>query len=70
MRSPTKSAKDFGRTANAINISDSISYNFKFTVLRARVGIEQLKKLDRRVERKRQPTPLPKHDGVMSVRMF
>jgi perosamine synthetase len=46
--------KDFGRAARGADISDSIGYNFKFTDLQACVGLEQMKKLDGRIERKRQ----------------
>jgi len=45
--------KDFGRTAGATDIHDSIGYNFKFTDLQACVGIEQMKKVAWRVERKK-----------------
>jgi perosamine synthetase len=46
--------KDFGRAAGGTDIHQSIGYNFKFTDLQACVGIEQMKKLDWRIERKRQ----------------
>jgi len=46
--------KDFGRAAGGTDIHQSIGYNFKFTDLQACVGIEQMKKLDWRVERKRK----------------
>jgi perosamine synthetase len=45
--------KDFGRVAGANDIHDSIGYNFKFTDMQACVGIEQMKKLAWRVERKK-----------------
>lgn len=46
--------KDFGRSGGGNDIHDSIGYNFKFTELQAVVGIEQMKKLAWRVERKKQ----------------
>ena len=52
--------KDFGRTTGATDIHDTIGYNFKFTDLQACVGIEQMKKLDRRSRaQKADPAPLP-----------
>jgi perosamine synthetase len=46
--------KDFGRSGGGIDIHDSIGYNFKFTELQAVIGIEQMKKLQWRVERKKE----------------
>jgi perosamine synthetase len=46
--------KDFGRAAGGTDIHHSIGYNFKFTDLQACVGIEQMKKLDWRIERKKK----------------
>lgn len=46
--------KDFGRSSGGNDIHDEIGYNFKFTELQACVGIEQVKKLPRRVERKKE----------------
>jgi len=46
--------KDFGRVAGGSDIHDSIGYNFKFTELQACIGIEQMKKLPGRVERKKE----------------
>ena len=64
--------KDFGRTTGATDIHDTIGYNFKFTDLQACVGIEQMKKLDRRVERKKQILLRYRQalDGVKSVKFF
>jgi perosamine synthetase len=45
--------KDFGRSGGGNDIHDSIGYNFKFTELQACIGIEQMKKLPGRVERKK-----------------
>jgi perosamine synthetase len=46
--------KDFGRSGGGNDIHDEIGYNFKFTELQACVGIEQMKKLRSRVERKKE----------------
>ena len=46
--------KDFGRAAGGTDIHQSIGYNFKFTDLQACVGIEQMKKLDWRIKRKKE----------------
>jgi perosamine synthetase len=46
--------KDFGRTNGGNDIHDSIGFNFKFTELQAVIGIEQMKKLDARVVRKKE----------------
>ena len=46
--------KDFGRSSGGNDIHDSIGYNFKFTELQAVIGIEQMKKLSWRMERKKQ----------------
>ena len=45
--------KDFGRVAAGADVHDSIGFNFKFTDLQAVVGLEQMKKLPWRVERKK-----------------
>jgi perosamine synthetase len=64
--------KDFGRSAGGTDVHDSIGYNFKFTDLQACVGIEQMKKLDGRIERKRQIMLRYQQalDGVRSLRFF
>jgi perosamine synthetase len=46
--------KDFGRSGGGSDIHDSIGYNFKFTELQACIGIEQMKKLPVRVQRKKE----------------
>jgi perosamine synthetase len=46
--------KDFGRSSGGNDIHDSIGYNFKFTELQACIGIEQMKKLSRRVVNKKE----------------
>ena len=46
--------KDFGRSGGGNDVHDSIGYNFKFTELQACIGIEQMKKLEARVLRKKE----------------
>ena len=46
--------KDFGRSGGGNDIHDTIGYNFKFTDIQAVIGIEQMKKLPWRVERKKE----------------
>ena len=46
--------KDFGRSSGGNDFHDSIGYNFKFTELQAVIGIEQIKKLSWRIERKKE----------------
>lgn len=45
--------KDFGRSGGGNDVHDSIGYNFKFTELQAVIGIEQMKKLRWRLDRKK-----------------
>jgi perosamine synthetase len=45
--------RDFGRRAGGVDFHERIGYNFKFTDLQAVIGIEQMKKLDYRVGRKK-----------------
>lgn len=45
--------KDFGRSRGGTDIHNEWGWNFKFTDIQAVIGIEQMKKLPRRVERKR-----------------
>ncbi|HWU61094.1 MAG TPA: DegT/DnrJ/EryC1/StrS family aminotransferase [Ensifer sp.] len=46
--------KDFGRSGGGNDIHGTIGYNFKFTELQAVIGIEQMKKLPWRIERKKE----------------
>ena len=47
--------KDFGRPAGGgTDVHESIGYNFKFTDVQAVIGLEQMKKLPWRVERKKE----------------
>lgn len=64
--------KDFGRSSGGNDIHDSIGYNFKFTELQACIGIEQMKKLDYRVERKKEILKLYQEllEGVREVKFF
>ncbi len=45
--------KDFGRESGGIDRYVTLGYNFKFTDLQAVIGIEQMKKLEARVKRKK-----------------
>ena len=47
-------AKDFGRRVDNNDIHDSLGFNFKFTDLQAVIGLEQMKKLPWRVQRKKE----------------
>ena len=46
--------KDFGRSSGGNDIHDTIGYNFKFTDIQAVIGNEQMKKLQWRIERKKE----------------
>lgn len=46
--------KDFGRIRGGVDIHESLGFNFKFTDLQAVIGIEQIKKLQTRVKRKKE----------------
>lgn len=46
--------KDFGRKKAGVDCHEAMGYNFKFTDLQAVIGIEQMKKLDWRVKRKKE----------------
>ena len=46
--------KDFGRTSGGNDYHESLGLNFKFTDIQACIGIEQMKKLPWRVERKKE----------------
>ncbi len=46
--------KDFGRSGGGNDIHDEIGFNFKFTELQACLGVEQMKKLPWRIERKKE----------------
>ncbi|MCW4011344.1 MAG: DegT/DnrJ/EryC1/StrS family aminotransferase [Candidatus Bathyarchaeota archaeon] len=46
--------KDYGRPQSGVDYHAAMGYNFKFTDLQAVIGIEQMKKLDWRVNRKKE----------------
>jgi len=46
--------KDFGREKAGVDLHETMGYNFKFTDLQAVIGVEQMKKLAFRVERKKE----------------
>ena len=64
--------KDFGRSGGGNDIHDSIGFNFKFTELQACIGIEQMKKLNFRVERKKEIMKLYKEylEPVKEISFF
>lgn len=67
-----KRLKDFGRSGGGLDIHDCIGYNFKFTDLQAIIGIEQMKKIDWRVARKKEIYELYKNglQDCNSVKFF
>jgi len=67
-----KRLKDFGRSGGGNDIHDSIGYNFKFTELQAVIGVEQMKKLQWRVDRKKEIYTMYKEllVGVKEVLFF
>ncbi len=46
--------KDFGRSEGGNDVHEVIGFNFKFTELQACIGIEQMKKLPGRIDRKKE----------------
>ena len=52
--SKIKKLKDCGRSGGGNDIHATIGYNFKFTDVQAVIGIEQFKKLDNRIIRKKE----------------
>lgn len=64
--------KDFGRARGGTDVHDWIGFNFKFTEPQACIGLEQMKKLAWRVERKKElyQRYRTKLEGVSSVRFF
>lgn len=61
--------KDFGRAQGGVDYHETMGYNFKFTDLQAVIGIEQMKKLDWRVKRKKEMYKLYKDllEGVEGI---
>jgi len=64
--------KDFGRAKGGTDFHDSIGYNFKFTELQACIGIEQMKKLQWRIDRKKEIMKLYRRllKDVKQIRFF
>jgi perosamine synthetase len=64
--------KDFGRARGGTDVHDWIGYNFKFTELQACIGVEQMKKLPFRVERKKEILRVyrEKLESVPQVKFF
>jgi perosamine synthetase len=64
--------KDFGRSGGGNDIHDAIGYNFKFTELQAIIGVEQMKKLPWRVERKKDIFKLYKNElaEIKEIKFF
>lgn len=67
-----KRLKDFGRASGGNDIHDSIGFNFKFTELQACIGIEQMKKLPARIERKKEIWRIFKNglSGVEGISLY
>lgn len=57
--------RDFGRRQSGVDFHETIGYNFKFTDLQSVMGIEQMKKLAWRVERKKQIFALYQNELAM-----
>lgn len=49
-----RTLKDFGRASGGNDIHDTIGFNFKFTDFQAVIGLEQMKKLSWRIDRKKE----------------
>lgn len=64
--------KDFGRSGGGNDVHDSIGYNFKFTELQACLGIEQMKKMQFRVQRKKEIAKryFKNLEGVNGIALF
>jgi perosamine synthetase len=64
--------KDFGRSGGGNDIHDTIGYNFKFTDIQAVIGLEQMKKLHWRVDRKKDVLKQYKNNlkNIKQVKFF
>ena len=64
--------KDFGRSGGGNDIHSTIGFNFKFTDIQAVIGIEQMKKLQWRVDRKKDIFNTYKSllEGTESINLF
>lgn len=72
LASKLRKLKDFGRSGGGNDVHDSVGWNFKFTEMQAVVGIEQMKKLAWRVQRKKD---IWRHyseglEGVAGISLF
>jgi perosamine synthetase len=67
-----KRLKDFGRSGGGNDIHDTMGWNFKFTDIQAVIGIEQMKKLQWRVNRKKEILKLYHHKlkDVWQIQFF
>ncbi len=67
-----KKIKDFGRVKGGIDIHDDWGWNFKYTDLQAVVGLEQMKKLSWRVNRKKEIYKLYEQElnGLKEIEMI
>ena len=67
-----KKIRDFGRERGGIDHYMEMGWNFKFTDIQAIIGIEQMKKLHTRVERKKQMGKLYAQllDGIDGVELI
>ena len=64
--------KNFGRDGSGNDIHNSVGFNFKFTELQACIGIEQIKKISKRVARKKEIWKKYKKElkGIDYVKLF
>ena len=64
--------KDFGRSRGGIDVHDSIGFNSKFTELQAVIGLEQMKKLQPRIKRKKDIWTLYKNNlaDIKEIKLF
>ena len=64
--------KDFGRSGGGLDVHETIGFNFKFTEPQAVIGLEQMKKLEWRVARKKEILKRYQHnlEGVKGIRLF
>lgn len=67
-----KKIKDFGRIKSGVDYHDIFGFNAKFTDLQAVIGIEQMKKLDWRVKRKKDIYSQYRHllQDINQIRMI
>jgi perosamine synthetase len=72
MADKLRKLKDFGRSEGGNDIHESIGFNFKFTELQACIGIEQMKKLQGRADRKKEifKQYMSELSGVNEISLF